>query len=126
MPRVELPDPVKLLIGFYESRVDADVYGGVPKPRPDVFVTVERTGGPVLNRVMEQPQVTLGAWAGSKAAAFELAGSLTWFLLNDRAGLPLVRRVDVLSTYWDPDPDSKHARVSVLLQLTTRATRKTS
>lgn len=123
MLRVELPDPVELVIDFLAARVDEPVSAGVPKTRPSTFVTVERTGGPALNRVVEQPMLSVQAWAASKAAAAALADEIRWAFLNESSALRLVRQVNILSTYFDPDPDSQTPRVTVSVQLTTRAAR---
>lgn len=45
-------------------------YADVPKPRPQEFVTVERTGG--TSDVLDRPTVAVQAWSTSRHKASEL------------------------------------------------------
>lgn len=97
----------------------------VPANRPAAFVTVRRTGGPVTGRVVDQPQLTLSAWAASSTAALELASEVRDALLaaNRVRTTPGFHRVRVESLYYDPDPVSSLDRYTLLVFLTVRANR---
>jgi len=123
MPDAELVDPVEIVRTFLASKVTIPVRVRVPSPRPDAFLTVSRSGGPVVNRVLEEPLLTVQAWGKSIADASDTASAIKSAFLNDYTEMPLVRRVQILSVYDDPDPESEQPRYTVSVRLTVRARR---
>lgn len=97
----------------------------VPSPRPARFVRVWRTGGSSSSRVVDEPLITVEAWAASKGAAAELGSQVRDTLLAaaTRDALPLVRRIDAGAFYYDPDPTSGADRYSFTVSMKVRATR---
>ncbi|RTE47732.1 DUF3168 domain-containing protein [Actinobaculum sp. 352] len=113
-----------LLIGWLnthaalQSPAYSDVPAGTPDdPKPDMFITVERTGGQ-RTPVIDYPVFAVQCWADRREDAAQLADTVAQILTTD---LPLhwnIGSVDVNSTYNFPDPDSDLARY----QLTVTAT----
>jgi hypothetical protein len=72
-------DVAATIIGRLNARLAATsdaarAHRRVPNPRPDRFVLVRRTGGPVTNlRVTERAQVTIEAWDVAADDAHDLA-----------------------------------------------------
>ena len=97
----------------------------VPATRPAAFVTVRRTGGDVMGRVVDRPRLTVSAWAPSSTAALELAEEVrdAFLAANKVRTGPGFHRVQVESLYYDPDPVSSIDRYTLLVSLTVRANR---
>lgn len=122
MATVDFPDAEALVGGFLRSRLTPPVSTKVPNPRPKRFVRAWRTGGAALNRVVDQPQVTVTCTAPSSVTASDDARAARYALMNESSGMPLVRRVeDVSGVYYDPDPDTNEDRYSFTVRLTVRA-----
>lgn len=113
------------VVAYLNGLLAEPVSTKVPVQRPPAFVTVRRTGGPVTGRVVDQPQLTVSAWAASSVAALELAGEVRDALLtaNRVRTTPGFHRVRVESLYYDPDPVSSLDRYTLLVFLTVRANR---
>lgn len=93
----------------------------VPKTVPAKFVRVWRTGGPVVGRVVDRPQLSVQAWG---AEALDLAGQVRALLIDGaKRSTAGFSRVSVESFYYDPDPTSGVDRYSMLVFLTVRAAR---
>lgn len=104
----EFPDVEQLLIDHLDA--GAPISTKVPKPRPDTFVRVERTGGPRTSRFMDSPTVVVEAWAVRESEAIALA-SLLRGLMADLSGTSpdgfAVKQVGELSGITNlPDPAS--------------------
>lgn len=95
----------------------------VPSTRPPEFIWVRRTGGPVMGRVVDQPQMTVTAWAATSIRALELANLARQALIDAAKGANGVHRVQMNSLYYDPDPDSGGDRYTFTAFLNVRATR---
>lgn len=122
MAAIDFPDAEAMVIAFLRSRVTPPVSTKVPNPRPKRFVQVRRTGGSALNRIVDQPQITVTCTAATSVAASEDARAARFAFLNESSGMPLVRRVeDVSGVYFDPDPDTNEDRYSFTVRLTIRA-----
>lgn len=94
----------------YSAHADA------PNPHPASFVTVERTGGGVRDRV-DSSQLAVQVWAGRRKEAADMADAVARDLESLTGTLGL-GRVSVQSIYNWPDPQSRMARY----QLTVAAT----
>ena len=124
MPDVELPSVDELLLGFLAGKVTVPVSVIVPEGRPAEFVRAWRTGGGPINRVLDEPLVTVQAWAASAARAEDIARECLHALLNDYTQMPLVRGMEILSgPYMDPDPESRSPRYSINARLRVRGRR---
>ena len=96
----------------------------IPNVRPVRFVRVWRTGGSTQSRVIDNPLLTVEAWAASKGAAAALGSSVRDVLLTAAKGdaLPLARRIEAGAFYYDPDPKSGADRYSFTVSMRVRAT----
>jgi len=119
------PDATTLVVEFLSDRLDDPVSSLVPRDRSvgSRLVTVTRTGGPALNRVVDKPMLLIHAWGSSTVDASELAQSARQILLDELArDHPLVRSVsEVAGLYYSPDPESEQDRFGFSVSLTTRA-----
>jgi hypothetical protein len=84
------PDAVAVAIGyltevFDDVGEDAPVVPRVPADRPDRFVRIIRTGGPMKNLVQDAPQLTVECWGLKDEDAADLA-SLSRALLKAAQG----------------------------------------
>lgn len=112
-----------LVSGAYTA--GATVHTRVPSPRPAVFLRVWRTGGASLNRVVDQPLITVESWAStSDKVAWDNANVARELMLAASAAMPLVRGVEeVTGPYYDPDPVSGVTRYTFTMRLRVRAPR---
>lgn len=92
----------------------------VPNPRPDRFITIERTGG-ISDRWQDRPQVAIQCWAKSRWEAEELASRVKTWVNEVLRYHPQVSRVGVGWSYNFPDPDSRQPRFQVLVDFRTSA-----
>lgn len=122
---MRFPDVEAMVRGFLSMKVaPVKVHTKVPAARPETFVRAWRTGGAATNRVLEQPLVTVQAWAPNTVAASELARQCREAILNDYTLMPLVRGVEeVTGPYYDPDLSTGIDRYSLTIQLSVRAAR---
>lgn len=122
---MRLPDVEALMIAFLKPVIaPVKVATKVPSTRPASFVRVYRTGGSAVNRILEEAQITVDAWAATEVAAFELASSCREALLNDASRMPLVRgATETGGLYFSPDPDTNTPRYRFTVALRVRAGR---
>ena len=121
---MNFPDVEAMVVEFLNVRVAPKVSTQVTKPRPDTFVRAWRTGGAATNRVLEEAQITVQAWAPTSVEASDLAQECRRLLLNDYTGMPLVRGVNEVSgVYFDPDPGTNIPRYTFTSALLVRAQR---
>lgn len=108
-----LPDAEKVVCDYLRAGLGGvAVASRVPKERPARFVRAWRTGGPTVNRVLDDAQMTVQAWAETTVDAQALAGQCRDLMLRAVAagGIPQARRVQLHSLYYDEDPDSRTPR----------------
>lgn len=129
MPAVELPDLPEMAVNFIKSKTSARVSTKVPNPRPALYVQVIDGGGPA-NRVFVEALLTVTVGAESAGGengdtiARREARKLHHAFLNDSSQMPLVRRVEsVSSPYFDPDPDDGSDRYSFTIRWIVRGNR---
>lgn len=100
-------------------------YPAVPANRPARFVTVERTGGPRRNLVVDGAQITIDAWGRDRAEAHDLAQAAR-AIVNALEG---TTTVDELTVYgvdefsgpaFLPDPDTDQPRFRWTTSVNTR------
>lgn len=117
-PTVVFPDATAVLVNHLRTELaargnTAKVGTVVPDPR-GVFVYVRRLGGPRLNLVADNAQMTVECWAATAEAAHDLA-QLCRAIVNATPGRVIdgvpVYRVDELAGPADlPDPLSDQPR----------------
>ncbi len=126
---MKFPDSEAMVVAFLAMRVaPVPVHTKLPAPPTGTFVRVWRTGGVTVNRVLDQPLITVQAWAPDPVTASDLAQSCREALLRGSAILPLVRGVtEAEGLRYDPDTEGEAAtgadRYTFTLQLRVRATR---
>lgn len=117
-------DAEGLVKGVMEAAVGpVKVVTKIPATRPAEFIWVRRTGGPVMGRVVDQPQMTVTAWGKSKTDALALADLAREALIAAAKGSNGIHRVQMNSLYYDPDPDSRDDRYTFTAFLNVRAAR---
>lgn len=119
---MRFPDAEQMAVQFLQMKLGAiSVSTKVPKVRPAEFVRVWRTGGAAVNRVLDQPLLTVQAWGVN---SHELIRVCREAFMSEYTLLPLVRGVEeVTGPYYDPDPGTNVDRYSCSLQLQVRAQR---
>lgn len=107
----------KELVAHLAQRLGVPAYAEVPDPRPPVFVTVERTGGPT-EPARDLPSLAVQFWAQSRYEASELcrAGVRAIAAFSDVDG---VFRVEVTGSYSFPDPESGQSRYQATCEAVT-------
>lgn len=67
----------QMLIDWLNSRdYGVTAYADVPNPRPESFITVERTGGEDTQGFLDNPDVAVQFWAKSRYEAAALAAEV--------------------------------------------------
>lgn len=108
------------IIGYLSKHLDCPVYADVPNPRPERFVTVERTGGgSMMNGAVDQPTVAIQSWETTRAKAANLAYDVDDFMAFITNEVTNVMGCSLNSLYNFPDPDSRSARYQGIYDLTT-------
>ena len=125
---VTFPDVIEFLVGHLPAEittidpsfVDVQVASQVPNPRPEQWVRVQRAGGTMRNRVVDEPLVIVEAWAPSDPRAYALAAAARAVIHE------LSRQVTAAGHIGDvvevggltnlPDPDSRNPRVTFTVQ----------
>lgn len=112
------------VIAFLTDRLDGvPVALRVPTARPGTFVRVWGSGGDGINRVLDDVQLTVEAWAEDDEEAGLLALKARDLLLNASSVLPFVRRVQATRPYFAPDVVSEIPRYRFTARLRVRAAR---
>ncbi len=112
-------DIERALIEWLPEKVGCECLAEAPDPRPDRFVTVERTGGEASLGV-DRPKLAVQAWGAGPEDASALALAVRDALVLDFWELPEVCRCAVSSVYRFPDPDSGQARYQLDVEAVTR------
>ena len=122
---MRLPDVEALAVAFLKTVVaPVKVATKVPSIRPASFVRAYRTGGSAVNRILEEAQITVDAWAVTEVEAFALASDCREALLNNASQLPLVRGAsEVGGLHLNPDPGTNTPRYRFTVGLMVRAGR---
>lgn len=106
------------LIAYLKRETGVEAYAEVPNPRPPEFITVERTGGPRTDIVVDNPMVAIQCWSTSRLAASRLALKVDE-ALPPFAYEPNIHKVERLSLYNHPDEVGNVARYQIVVQLKT-------
>lgn len=123
---VVFPDAVTMVVTALGAEVPPDVavHGMVPTERPLKFVTVERVGGIERDVVVDQPMLSIGAWAQESTQAYDIA-ALCRAVVKRMVGHiwagSMVYSVDEVGGMQNnPDPVSDQPRYTWTVQLTVR------
>lgn len=107
------------IIAYLTERLEGvKVYADVPEEKPDKFVTVERTGGNMENR-LDHPRVAIQAWATRRYVASALMADVDRFMCDMPLYVEDVMGCSRDTTYNWPDPDSRMPRYQGIYLLTT-------
>ena len=104
------------LLQISVGSTEIPVSGSVPHPMPDVFVTVEKTGGRETDLIPEA-QIHINSWSTSRAAAAALGELVTQAMLatvSDAA----ISKVTLTASYNNPDLETHRQRYSASFQVT--------
>lgn len=100
------------------------VVSRVPNPRPTAFVRVMRTGGPRMNLVADDAQVTVESWADEDTDAHDLAQVARALVVAARGtvvdGTTVYRVTEVSGPAWLPDGISDQPRYTQTFTVATR------
>lgn len=107
------------LVAWLPGAVGVPCFADVPDPRPETFLTVERTGGSSSLGV-DRPGVAVQAWAPTRERAANLALTARDALILRSIEVPQICRCSVDSVYNFPDPDSRGARYQLSVSLVCR------
>lgn len=100
MEPVVFPDAVAVVTTWLSAHLIEPVSGRVPNPRPEAFVTVQRTGGPRRNLIADNPQITVESWGQNDEDTHDLAQAARAYvhtLLGETVNGVFVSRVDEIS-----------------------------
>lgn len=115
---------VPLLVCAYlrASTLPAGLYVGtvIPPTRPAEFIRVMRTGGAKETVRSEAAQITVEAWAGTEARAFDLLSTARAILNAADAQLFGVREFSGPANL--PDPTTAQIRFTMSFQIRARGT----
>ena len=105
------------LIEWIGSRVCAQVSARVPKPRPESFVTIERTGG-LRAGIVDNPMVAIQCWGRTREDAAKLAYEVDGILPDFVYELG-INKVERTSLYNFPDESGGAARYQIVAEFKT-------
>ena len=97
------------------SVVNIPVSGEVPTPLPDVFVTVEKTGGRIENHI-RSATLAIQSWAKSQEKASELNEQVI-AAMESLTALDAISKCKLNSDYNYTDTSTKHNRYQAVFDL---------
>ncbi len=100
------------------------VVSRVPATRPTTFVRLFRTGGPRMNLVADDAQVTVECWSDTDTDAHDLAQVVRALIYSYRGsiigGVTVYRVRELAGPGWLPDPLSDQPRWTQTFTVATR------
>lgn len=129
------PDAESLLTSYLRTNLanpnllneSISVTTDVPNnPRPEEFIQIIRTGGPRMNIVADNPQITIDCWALNEERAYEIA-SYARALIEALEGssyqnVAFYRMNEFSGPFSNPDPDSNIPRYTWTFTIGMRGT----
>ena len=91
------------------------VSGDVPHPKPQEFITVEKTGERITNRI-PKAEIVVQSWAASRAEAMALSDRVTGAML-DMVAEPEIMRCKLNAEYNYPLEEAKHPRYQAVFEV---------
>lgn len=128
---VVFPDAAAVVVGHLRAALaarndPAKVGTRVPNPRPGRFVRIRRIGGPRLNLVADNPQLSVESWAPTAEQAADLAQLCRGLILAMRgttvAGVAIYRVNEFAGPAELPDPTSDQPRYVQTFEIAMRGT----
>lgn len=108
------------VISYLSENLDCKAYASVPNPRPERFVTVERTGGRSEEQsAIDFPTVAVQSWDTTRLRAQRLASEVDALMAAMPFEVTNVMHSERNSLYSFPDPDSEQARYQGVYDLVT-------
>lgn len=101
------------------SGLGCRAYRSVPSSRPERFMVVTLTGGPVENAVQRSPSMDVDCWATDARGSADLADAVANAVISMPDEIENVFGSRVTTTYYDPDLDSGTPRTVVSVGLWT-------
>lgn len=111
---------IEATIIAYLKNAGYAAYADVPNPRPETFVTVERTGGGLDSLVIDRPTVAVQSWANTRLEASKLSMEVDGHLRQMALAIPDVCYVERDSLYNWPDEYGNNARYQGVYHITTQ------
>ena len=112
-------DAERTLVDYLNGlNLSAQAYYDVPSKRPESFIAVERTGGPLTDIVVERPLMDVQCWAKSRRDAALLAESVKSALRVIQYSVPDCFHASITSTFRDTDLESGTPRYHVVTEIT--------
>lgn len=105
----------EFVVDYLSDVLSVPVSGAVPSPMPATFVTVERTGGSVRNK-LRSATLAIQAWAGSIDAAANLCADLTE-AMEDIVEEPEISHCSLDASYNFTDESTKRCRYQAVFDL---------
>lgn len=103
------------IIDYLGDALTVSVSGSVPHPMPDEFVTLEKTGGSVLNHI-PTAQIHVDSWSTSRAAAAALS-DLVAAAMEAMAAEDEISRCALISSYNNPSLTTDKPRYSATFEV---------
>lgn len=96
------------------SATDVEVYTEVPKDKPERFISLERTGGPFEDMILDKPIVVILCWAESRLEAKNLALKVDSLVRSMADDIDDVVESSRQSLFNSPDPTSHKPRYQIV------------
>ena len=104
----------QIIIEFLQSK-GYTVYADVPYDRPEVFITVERTGGQDINVALDNPTVAVQCWNTTRYKASEMALEVAEIMETFGGWSDKVTKCRQTSLY--NFPDERQARYQIIFEI---------
>lgn len=123
---IVFPDAEALLLGYLADALTVDTYAIAPADREDgdEFLVVVRVGGPNRDEVVDDATLVFESWSAGRTSAMALAQqarahvhALVGSMID---GVAVYRVRESAGPAWQPDPDTRHARVVFSAQVSLR------
>lgn len=105
----------EFVVQYLNGELSVPVSGAVPSPMPDTFVTVERTGSSITNKI-RTATLAIQAWAESIDAAANLCAEVTETMENIVEN-DEISRCSLDSSYNFTDTSTKRFRYQAVFDL---------
>lgn len=105
----------EFVVKYLDDELSVPVSGEIPSPMPDTFITVERTGGSITNKI-RTATLAIQAWAESIDAAANLCALVTETMENI-VGEDEISRCTLDSSYNFTDTTTKHCRYQAVFDV---------
>lgn len=113
-PLVQFHDALAVIIPEVAADITPAVSSTVPKPRPESFVVLSRSGGPAATPISDGAQITADSWAPTQPEAAELAQEVraSFYRLDGARvdGVQIYRVEEFSGPTSTPDPATGSAR----------------